>query len=307
MAGVGTNHREAAAGRHRREAAGPSPEADRSWASSLSGPAQRSQRAGHHGLIPRDRYPLKPPGGIRQIGHVARSHGGARSLPAGCSPHHSDRKRSVRQGQDPHQARRHRRRATGRAARADRHRRVPTPWRRRSGRPGRRPHRGHRAGDHAGARHPGGDPRHDGVPRWPREDRARGRRGPPDRHRRRDPAPTGQSLRKVSDLQVDDRGAVESVQGQIEFLSGLRDQVDRGETGWSEIQGQYFIFDDALQDLIAAFGAGINDPELATRVRSLGALARLRVRRRTGGLGVHRRPRRGQLQRPAAQRSRGLR
>ena len=72
-------------------------------------------------------------------------------------PHHSDRKLSVRQGQDPHQAHRHRRRATGRAARAHRHRRVPTAWRRRSGRPGRRPHRGHRAG----------------RPRWPTPSRPR--------------------------------------------------------------------------------------------------------------------------------------
>ena len=77
----------------------------------------------------------------------------------------------------------------------------------------------------------------------------------------------------MTDLQDADTGAVESVQGQAEFLGGLRDQVDRGDTDWSEIQGQYFIFDDALQDLIAAFGAGINDPELATRVHSLGALA----------------------------------
>ena len=98
---------------------------------------------------------------------------------------------------------------------------------------------------------------------------------------------------------------MESVKGQIEFLSGLRDQVDRAETGWSGIQEQYFIFGDALQDLIAAFGAGINDPELATRVRNL---------RRAG----HRPPPRegsvftgvlaeGSFSGPAAQRSAGLR
>ncbi|MBV9951057.1 MAG: nitrate- and nitrite sensing domain-containing protein [Acidimicrobiia bacterium] len=84
-----------------------------------------------------------------------------------------------------------------------------------------------------------------------------------------------QAVRGVSDLQQTDEGAIQSLDSQLDFLSGLRDQVDQKETDWSEISGQYFIVDDAIQGVIAAFGAGISDPDFAAQARSLGGLASL--------------------------------
>jgi signal transduction histidine kinase len=82
-----------------------------------------------------------------------------------------------------------------------------------------------------------------------------------------------QAVRGVSDLNQTDDGAIQSLDSQLDFLSGLRDQVDQKETDWSEISGQYFIVDDAIQGVISAFGAGISDPDNPTAARSLGALA----------------------------------
>jgi signal transduction histidine kinase len=82
-----------------------------------------------------------------------------------------------------------------------------------------------------------------------------------------------QAVRGVSDLNQTDEGAIQALDSQLDFLSGLRDQVDQKDTDWSEISGQYFIVDDAIQGVISAFGAGINDPDFATAARSIGALA----------------------------------